>query len=113
MNCVLDYLNSEISTSARPAIIFYSGLKSLRNPDLRCNFNELTELAKKAGSYLDQEGICRGDKVILFEKPTPGLYGFIIGALARGVKLMIIEPWLPGTHFDYIIKKHKPKAILS
>ena len=74
MNCVLDYLTSEVSISDRPAIIFYSGKKSLNNPELRCNFNELTELAKKAGAYLEEEGIKRGDKVILFERRLRALW---------------------------------------
>ena len=37
----------------------------------------------------------------------------IIGALGMGVKLMIIEPWMPGAHFDFLLKKHQPKAFLS
>ena len=113
MNCVLEYLNSSVCKSDRTAVIFYDGNKSLENPNLRCSFSELTELAEKCANYLDSKNIQKGDKIILFERPTPGLYGFIIGALARGVKLMIIEPWMPGAHFDYIIKKHRPKAILS
>ena len=105
MNCVLEYLNSSVCKSDRTAVIFYDGNKSLENPNLRCSFSELTELAEKCANYLDSKNIQKGDKIILFERPTPGLYGFIIGALARGVKLMIIEPWMPGAHFDYIIKK--------
>jgi len=26
---------------------------------------------------------------------------------------MIIEPWMPGAHFDFLLKKHRPKALLS
>jgi len=113
MNCVLEYFNSDVINSNRPAIIFYNGRKSLDDPSRICSFKKLTKLTRIAQNYLTQRGIKRGDKVLLFEKPTPELYAMIIGALGMGVKLMIIEPWMPGGHFNFLLKKHRPKALLS
>ena len=113
MNCVLEYFNSDVIHSNRPAIIFYNGRKSLTDPKRICSFKKLTKLTRIAQNYLTQRGIKRGDKVLLFEKPTPELYAMIVGALGMGVKLMIIEPWMPGAHFDFLLKKHRPKALFS
>ena len=112
MNCVHEYLSSSKSSSLNDAIIFYRGNKSLDNSKLRCSFHSLTEIAKKSVNYLKRKGFSKGDKIILFEKPTPGLYGFIIGALSQGIKIMIIEPWMSGENFNFIIDQHNPKGIL-
>ena len=112
MNCVLEYFNSNVINSTRPAIVFYNGIESLNDPNRVCSFKKLTKLTKVAQNYLFQRGIKKGDKILLFEKATPELYALILGALGLGVKIMIIEPWMPGAHFDFLLKQHRPKAIL-
>ena len=49
----------------------------------------------------------------MFEKPTPDLYACIIGALGMGLKILLIEPWMPSYKFQEIFKKYKPKAVVA
>ena len=113
VNCVADFINSDFINTDRPAVIFFDGIKSINNPKKNMSFNELFLFSKKSQALLKNMGLEKGDTVLLFEKPVPDLYGFIIGALGLGVKLLVVEPWMPGKHFDSILKKHRPKALMA
>ena len=99
MNCVSELINSDHIKSERPAVVFFKNLKSIQNKRLNMSFSEIYDVSLKAQSLLLNKGISKGDCVILFEKPEPALYAFIIGALGLGVKLLVVEPWMPKESF--------------
>lgn len=113
MNCVSELINSDHIRSERPAVVFFKNLKSIQNKRLNMSFSQIYDVSLKAQSLLLNKGISKGDCVILFEKPEPALYAFIIGALGLGVKLLVVEPWMPKEKFSGILKKHQPKAALA
>lgn len=113
MNCVERFYLNDIANSNKVAIVFYNGLKSLKQRQNIVTFNQLRENSIKAQELLKSKKVGKNDIILLFEQPTPNLYAIMLGALALGSKLLIIEPWMSGKKIDSIILKYKPKAIIG
>ena len=110
MNCLHNYLKSYHVKSERPAIVFFKGLDSLNNST---SFKELYHKTLVAQQYLKKQGYKRGDALMLFEAPTANLYAFILASLGLGVRLLIVEPWMSGKNINNILKKIKPKGLMT
>lgn len=113
MNCVSELISSDHILSDRPAVVFFKSLKSIQDKRLNMSFKEVYQTSLKVQSFLIQNNIKKDDCIILFEKPEPALYSFIIGSLGLGVTLLVVEPWMPKEKFNGILKKYKPKAVLT
>ncbi len=110
MNCLDNYINSQHLHSEAAAILFYKGQKSFQNT---VSFKDLTNLIISAQHYLRSINFERGDNLIIFEQPTAGLYAFILATLGLGGSIMLIEPWMKVSSINMIIRKHKPKALMT
>lgn len=113
MNCVANYLNSDFCRDERPAITFFKGLKSLDDPHKNITFNQLTKNVSKAQKELKRLGLKRGDTILIFEAPSPDMYAMIIAMLASGVKLLLVEPWMPLSNIEKILRDVKPQAFMT
>ena len=113
MNCVANYLNSDFSLDERPAITFFKGLSSLNDPRKNITFRQLTRNVGKAQQALYELGLKRGDTVLIFEAPSPDMYAMIIAMLASGIKLLLVEPWMPLKSIEQIINNVRPEAFMT
>lgn len=110
MNCLENYLKTPHVKSDKPAIIFFKGLHSLQKAK---SFKELYIDAVKAQKFLTNQGFKKGDSLLLFEEPSPGLYAFILASIGLGIKLLIVEPWMKGEAINSVLKKIAPKGIMT
>ncbi|MCO4755609.1 MAG: AMP-binding protein, partial [Bacteriovoracaceae bacterium] len=113
MNCVQAYFDSDFLHDDRAAIIFFKGIKSLKNPRSNISFSKLSANASKAQNALHALGFKKGDVILLFESPSPDMYAMIMAMLASGIKLMIVEPWMPIKNINSIIEQIRPKGFMS
>ena len=93
--------------------MFFDGIGALENPDKNISFNDLTDKAIKAQKWLDLKGFKRGDAVLLFETPAPDMYAMILAMLASGLRLMLVEPWMPLTNLNHLINEVRPKGFMT
>jgi acyl-coenzyme A synthetase/AMP-(fatty) acid ligase/4-hydroxybenzoate polyprenyltransferase len=110
VNCLENYLKTPHVKSDKPAIIFFKGLHSLQKAK---SFKELYIDAVNAQKYLKKQSFKKGDSLLLFEEPSPGLYAFILASIGLGVKLLIVEPWMKGDAINSVLKKISPKGIMT
>jgi len=113
MNCVCDFYNSSAISNTKEAIIFFKNLNSLENTKSSISFQSLYLNSLQAQSFLKNQGLKKGDTLLLMELPAPDFYAFILASLAMGIKILILEPWLPLNKIEAIIKKLKPRAFMS
>lgn len=113
MNCVERFFQSDFSRSERPAIVFFDGIKALDNPRKNISFASLRENAAKAQERLKRKGFKSGDAVLLFEAPSPDMYAMILAMLASGMKLMLVEPWMPLANINRLIEELSPKGFMA
>lgn len=114
MNCVNSFYIHANQTPNRPAIAYLSKKINLKsNLNNFISFHDLKVKSLKANALLESKNIKRGDAILLFETPNINLYALIIACLSQGIKILLVEPWLPVKNINAIIKKIAPKALVS
>lgn len=113
MNCVERYFRSEFCHDTRPAIVFFDGISSLNNEKKTVSFQQLTRNAIRAQVVLRNKGLGKGDAVLLFESPSPNMYAMLLGMLALGIRIMLVEPWMPLKKIDRLIQSVGPKGFMA
>jgi acyl-coenzyme A synthetase/AMP-(fatty) acid ligase len=76
------------------------------------SYATLYKMAAQAQSFLKSKGFESGDGLLVFSKITPELYGVILGALAQGVALIFVEPWMPVHLISRVLVSMKPKGFV-
>jgi acyl-coenzyme A synthetase/AMP-(fatty) acid ligase len=76
------------------------------------SYAALYKMAAQAQSFLKNKGFESGDGLLVFAKITPELYGVILGALAQGVTLIFVEPWMPVHLISRVLVSMKPKGFV-
>ena len=76
------------------------------------SYATLYKMAAQAQLFLKAKGFERGDGLLVFAKITPELYGVILGALAQGVVLIFVEPWMPVHLISRVLASMKPKGFV-
>lgn len=77
------------------------------------SFAELTTLAARAQKLLRRANVGPGDAVLVFDTLGPRLYAAILGALALGVTVVFVEPWMPVERVNHVVEAVKPKAFAT
>ncbi len=80
------------------------------HPNFRASFFEVAQIAARTQQVLQARGLNPGDPVLVFDALSPRLFGSVIGMLASGFPVILVEPWLPLHELDAIIQFSKPRA---
>ena len=76
-------------------------------------FAELFAWAGSVRRNAYREGLRPGDTVLLVEGLSPRLYAAVLGLLGFGCTVMLVEPWMPISKIDEVVKASKPDAFLA
>ncbi len=76
-------------------------------------FSELKALGASTQRIMRGYGVGAGDTVLLFEPLGPRLYGAVLGLMAMGVGVALVEPWMPVEKINHVLSFITPKAFLS
>jgi acyl-coenzyme A synthetase/AMP-(fatty) acid ligase len=76
-------------------------------------FQELASIAAKFQKVCRKEGVGAGDGVLLLDGLGPRLYGTVIGILAMGGSVILVEPWMPVRNINHVIESVKPKMFIT
>jgi acyl-coenzyme A synthetase/AMP-(fatty) acid ligase len=76
------------------------------------SYAALYKMAAQAQLFLKSKGFESGDGLLVFSKITPELYGVILGALAQGVALIFVEPWMPVHLISRVLVSMRPKGFV-
>ncbi len=112
MNCIDILFEQDKLLQDRPGIIYFDNIDSLKNPNKNISFREFGIQLGRAQKKLIEMNIQIGDAALLFELPSPALFAVITAMLAMGVKVLLVEPWLPVGEINHIIEKIKPKIFV-
>ncbi len=77
------------------------------------SFGELGEQIGRAQAALRSHGVQAGDSVLILEFPGPRLFASVIAVLGLGASCILVEPWMPISHIDHVVKKVKPKVFIA
>jgi len=112
MNCVDILFQNDLLNQNRPGIIYFDNINSLKNPQKNVSFKEFGLLVGLAQKKLLEMKVDQNDSALIFELPSPGLYAVITALLALGIKVLLVEPWLPVSEINHIIEKVRPKIFV-
>ncbi|MFH1208863.1 MAG: AMP-binding protein [Candidatus Omnitrophota bacterium] len=77
---LISYLESFPARGDRSALFYKTGFRTLR-----LSYRELYDLACRISNYLEQRGLKKGDRLILWGANSPEWVGVFLGCLIRGV----------------------------
>ncbi len=104
-NGVLPVLDAASRNSEKPALLF---------PDKPIvTFGELEKSACRFQKQLKAMGLVKSDTILLGETPSAELYAVVLAALAMGVSVAVIEPWMPLGRIESVVRGLKPKLFLT
>ncbi|MBN8541479.1 MAG: AMP-binding protein [Deltaproteobacteria bacterium] len=104
-NGVLPVMEAISRNGDKPALIF---------PDRKpVTFGQLEIQAVKYRKKLRQLGLQKSDTILLGEAPSPELYAIVLAALAMGVAVAVIEPWMPIAEIESVARGLNPKLFLT
>lgn len=83
------------------------------SPKDQVTFQELVDLSGSAQSYFRNKGLKEKDCVLLLEPLSPQLYALICGALASGISIILVEPWMPLKDINHVIDIVQPKVFIT
>lgn len=105
MNCIDLFVERQKQNATRTAIWLPNGKQ--------VSFSELYELGSRMQGELIRMGLKPGDSVLLFDLLSPRLYGVIVALLSLGVTVLFVEPWMPISRIDKVIRAIKPRFFIS
>jgi acyl-CoA synthetase (AMP-forming)/AMP-acid ligase II len=104
-NGVLPVMQAAARSGDKPALIF---------PDHPIvTFGQLEMQAVRYQKKLRELGLEKSDTILLGEAPSPELYAIVLAALAMGISVAVIEPWMPLSKIDSVARRLKPKLFLT
>lgn len=102
MNCV-DLFASRVGERPDQTALLIPGRAPL-------SFAELGTAAAGVQETVRREGLKPGDAVLLFDGLGYRLYATILGLLASGITVQLIEPWMPVARIERVVELTRPKA---
>jgi len=105
MNCIELFLEQSRDKRDRPALWMPSGGV--------VTFSELERFSAKAQTLCLRSGLAPGDSVLLFEGIGPRLYASVLGILALGISIVLVEPWMKVGDIHRIMEIVRPKLFLA
>ncbi|MBA3960805.1 MAG: amino acid adenylation domain-containing protein [Chthoniobacterales bacterium] len=76
-------------------------------------FGELDRLSSKIASYLQQEGIHKGDRICLRLEKCTLTYALIVACLKLGAPYFVVDPSNPVARVFHMLGKCKPSLVFS
>lgn len=105
MNCIELFLKQAKLRPQRTALWL---------PDGQClSFEELRALASRAQRVLIERGLKSGDPVLVLDQLGARMYASVIGALALGCPVVLVEPWMSVAKIDHVVRAIQPKVFLT
>jgi len=105
MNCIELFLRQSRERARQPA---------LRMPGKApVSFEELRDTAAGFQALCRRSGVGPGHGVLLFEGIGPRLYGAVLGILALGASVVLLEPWMKRDSIRRILETVKPRLFLA
>ena len=105
LNGVEPVLRALEAVPRRPALLF-PGQDVL-------DFASIGHRAELYQSSLKKLGLQRGDKVLLAEGLQADLYAFVLAALALGIEVAVVEPWMPLHRIEGVVRGLNPRLLLA
>lgn len=76
-------------------------------------FEDLEQMAASAQHLTQKCKLVPGDTVLIFDQLSPRLYGAMIGLMASGLTVVMVEPWMSLARINQVIGHLKPKLFLT
>ncbi len=105
LNCTELFFLREKENPKKTAVWLPNGLSA--------TFEDLRALGASTQRLMRERGIGPGDTVLVFEPLGPRLYGAILGLMAMGVGVALVEPWMPVEKINHVLPFVAPKAFLT
>lgn len=86
-------------------------LWSLR--DGTTSFDALGRMAATQQRHARNAGLSSGDVVVVMSLPSPLLYATLVALMGLGCPVVFIEPWLPTSQVDHVLKIVQPRALFA
>ena len=77
------------------------------------SFGDLAGIGASVQAQVRRMNLKPGDNVLLVEMLNPRLYGLIVGLMASGIGVVLVEPWMPVSRIDPVVRFIKPKAFIT
>ena len=77
------------------------------------SYGELEQFAERAQKLCLGHALKPGDSVLLVDALGPRLYAAVIGVLALGCSVVLVEPWLAVKKINHVLNIVKPKIFLT
>ena len=74
------------------------------------SYADLLSYASGVQANLRSRGLAAGDSVLVFDQLSYRLYAAILGMLASGITVQLIEPWMPVARIERVVEMTRPKA---
>lgn len=75
-------------------------------------YQELYEGAGRFQAAFKAHGLKTGDSVFFMIGLSPDFYMAVLAAMAYGLKILMIEPWMPRNHMKKILEREKPSLFI-
>ncbi len=102
MNCV-DLFATRVGERPDQTALLIPGMDPL-------SFSGLGKAAAAVQDTVRKEGLKPGDSVLLFDSLGYRLYATLLGLLASGIAVQLIEPWMPVARIERVVEMTRPKA---
>jgi acyl-coenzyme A synthetase/AMP-(fatty) acid ligase len=76
-------------------------------------FAGLVDMGARAQALLRRAGVDVGDAVLVFDPLGPRLYATVLGAMALGASVVLVEPWMPAAGIERVVRAVRPKAFAA
>ena len=105
---LVDFLDQSAEKyRTKPALMFKPGFKYIS-----WTYDELVRDSKKAAAYLAQEGLEKGDRVVIWAPNSPLWVVAFFGCLRAGVIVVPLDMQSSPEFVDAVISKTRPKLVL-
>lgn len=105
VNCTELFLRHARHNPARPAIIV-PGRE-------RMSFGGLSLTAGRAQQILRNRGVGARDSVLVVDRLGGRLYATVLAILGLGAEVVLVEPWMPVSQIEEMIRLVQPKAFIA
>jgi acyl-CoA synthetase (AMP-forming)/AMP-acid ligase II/4-hydroxybenzoate polyprenyltransferase len=76
-------------------------------------FGDLLGMAVRVQQNAWASGLKSGDTILVMVPLSPTLYAVVLGLIAAGMSVVLVEPWLKVSKIDRIIANVKPEAFVA
>lgn len=77
------------------------------------SYEQFGELVGRAQVVLRSNGVKAGSSVLLLDFPGPSMFAAVVAIMGLGATCILVEPWMPISHIDHVIRQMKPQAFVA